>query len=191
MDRSGWMAGYALRLMSHGSLGTESYRTGPGFEPAQPSQPACESITSPSSRRPSTQTTGSTRPRSKRGDGSIARLETNKGKITIDAGRDKNGKRRRRSRTIYGTKAQASQALASLTVEIADGTARPVSSPLWCQSRHARSNGNRQACGAIIWWIWFGPQLPRAYGRTGGRLFSRSSEISHSRSTPADVVNRV
>lgn len=34
-------------------------------------------------------------------------------------------KRRRLSRTIHGTKAQASQALASLTVEIAEGTARP------------------------------------------------------------------
>ena len=35
-------------------------------------------------------------------------------------------------------------------------------------SRHIRSDGSRQACGAISWWIAFGPQLPGAYGLTGG-----------------------
>ena len=28
--------------------------------------------------------------------------------------------------------------------------------------RHARSNGNRHACGATSWWMDFGPQLPGA-----------------------------
>jgi hypothetical protein len=29
-------------------------------------------------------------------------------------------------------------------------------------SRQTRSNGSRQACGAINWWMAFGPQVPGA-----------------------------
>ena len=35
-------------------------------------------------------------------------------------------------------------------------------------SRHARSNGSRQVCGAMTWWMALGPHEPGAYGRTGG-----------------------
>ena len=35
-------------------------------------------------------------------------------------------------------------------------------------SRQARSNGSRQACGAISWCTGFGPQDPCSYKRTGG-----------------------
>ena len=39
--------------------------------------------------------------------------------------------------------------------------------------RQTRSNGSRQACGAISWWMAFGPHDPGAYERTGEGLLSR------------------
>ena len=35
-------------------------------------------------------------------------------------------------------------------------------------SRQRRSNGSRHACGATSWWMALGPQVPGAYGLTGG-----------------------
>src|SRR5690625_1364489 len=58
-------------------------------------------------------------------------------------------------------------------------------------SRHVRSNGNRHACGAISWWIAFGPHDSGGYDRTGGGLSSSGWEISHSRSMPSAAVNNV
>lgn len=68
------------------------------------------------------------RARSKRGGGSISQLDTNKWKLTADAGRDDSGHRRRVSRTVYGTKAQATKALATLVVEVGSGSTRPTPS---------------------------------------------------------------
>jgi len=49
-----------------------------------------------------------------------------------------------------------------------DDRARQPSCQLGFSSRHVRWNGSRQAFGAISSWIPFGPQLPGAYGVTGG-----------------------
>ena len=37
-------------------------------------------------------------------------------------------------------------------------SAHPPAQPFF--TRHARSNGSRQALGAISWWMALGPQLP-------------------------------
>ncbi len=64
--------------------------------------------------------------RARRGGGSITSLGPQRWKITVDAGRDETGRRRRISRTIHGTKAQASQALAAFVVDVAEGRVRPT-----------------------------------------------------------------
>ena len=58
-------------------------------------------------------------------------------------------------------------------------------------SRQTRSNGRRQACGAISWWIAFGPHEPGAYAFTGGGDSSNGIDNSHRRSMPSAVVNKV
>ena len=61
-----------------------------------------------------------------------------------------------------------------------------VSPAARCQlERQARSNGSRQASGAISWWIAFGPQEPGAYGRTGGGFSSSGFDRSHRLSMPS------
>ncbi|MDA3041331.1 MAG: tyrosine-type recombinase/integrase [Actinomycetota bacterium] len=68
----------------------------------------------------------STTTRSERGSGSIRRIADNKWKLTIDAGRDDRGNRRRVTRVVEGTKAQASRALAALSVEVQTGERVPA-----------------------------------------------------------------
>lgn len=63
--------------------------------------------------------------RASRGSGSIKPVGEDRWKLTVDAGRDKNGKRRRLSRTVRGTKAQATKALAAFSVEVQSGDRRP------------------------------------------------------------------
>ena len=58
-------------------------------------------------------------------------------------------------------------------------------------SRQTRSNGSRHACGAMSWWIAFGPHEPWAYVRTGEGESSNGAETAQSRSMPSAVVNRV
>ena len=101
-----------------------SSRPGREYEPA-PDEPSCVRVDHLSVHVPPIGETDPKDRRSKRGGGSLTRLDVNKWKITLDAGRDETGKRRRLTRTIHGTKAQANRALASLTVDIAEGTARP------------------------------------------------------------------
>jgi integrase len=67
----------------------------------------------------------STQRRSKRGGGSITKVGTDRWKITVDAGRDQTGKRRRVTRTISGTKVDANRALAALNVEVQTGEKKP------------------------------------------------------------------
>ena len=69
-----------------------------------------------------------------------------------------------------------------------DSRGRPELNQLF---RQPRSNGSRQACGAISWWIALGPHEPAAYGRTGGGFSSSGVDSSHSRSMPSAVVNSV
>ena len=46
----------------------------------------------------------------------------------------------------------------------------PGGQPLWCDSRQTRSNGRRQAYGAISWWIAFGSPAADRVGAHGGRV---------------------
>ncbi|MDG2027709.1 MAG: tyrosine-type recombinase/integrase [Acidimicrobiales bacterium] len=73
-----------------------------------------------------TNTTRTPAARAHRGSGSVTRLDRNKWKIVADAGRDATGKRRRLTRTVRGTKAQANEALAALKVSLAEGRTRPT-----------------------------------------------------------------
>lgn len=63
--------------------------------------------------------------RGRRGAGSIRPLGEDRWKLTVDAGRDESGRRRRLTRTVRGTKAQATKALAAFTVEVQSGERRP------------------------------------------------------------------
>jgi len=63
-----------------------------------------------------------------KGGGSLREAGPGKWKLTVDAGRDKRGQRRRVSRTIRGSKSDASKALASMVVEVQQGERRPVDS---------------------------------------------------------------
>jgi integrase len=88
-----------------------------------PDDPICVrvdhlSITTSATKRPTT--------RAPRGSGSISRLDRNRWKIVADAGRDSSGKRRRLTRTVIGTRAQANDALATLKVSLAEGRTRPT-----------------------------------------------------------------
>ncbi len=64
---------------------------------------------------------------SRRGGGSMAKVGDDKWKLTVDAGRDHTGRRRRISRTVHGSNAEATRALAALTVEVQSGDLVPVS----------------------------------------------------------------
>ncbi len=64
--------------------------------------------------------------RAERGSGSISRVGDNKWKLTIDAGRDDKGHRRRVTRTVRGTKSDASRSLAALSVEVQSGERVPA-----------------------------------------------------------------
>lgn len=64
--------------------------------------------------------------RAPRGGGSIQPLGPGKWKVVVNAGLDENGRRRRVTRTVKGTKAQASRAIAALSVELAEGSTRPT-----------------------------------------------------------------
>lgn len=64
--------------------------------------------------------------RAQRGSGSMRRISDNKWKLTIDTGRDLSGRRRRVTRTMRGSKAEAARALAALNVEVQTGEKAPA-----------------------------------------------------------------
>lgn len=59
--------------------------------------------------------------RSDRGSGSVRQVGENRWKLTIDVGRDRQGRRRRISRTIRGSRTDANRAMAALSVEVQEG----------------------------------------------------------------------
>lgn len=65
------------------------------------------------------------RMRAEPGRGSMRETSAGKWKLTVDAGRDAKGQRRRLTRTVRGTRREATRALASLTAEVRSGTQRP------------------------------------------------------------------
>src|SRR5689334_8245280 len=79
----------------------------------------------------------------------------------------------------------------AILYEYAGAATRYQLGSLGLSSRHIRSDGSRQACGAISWWIAFGPQLPGAYGSTGGGASSSWIDLSQRLSMPSAVVNSV
>ena len=68
---------------------------------------------------------GSSTKRADRGGGSIRKVGEQKWKLTIDAERDDGGQRRRVTRIVHGSKADASRALATLSVEVQQGEVAP------------------------------------------------------------------
>ena len=64
--------------------------------------------------------------RSSPGGGTIRELGNDKWKLTVSVGRDENDKHRRVSRTVRGTRAEASRALAAFSVEVQTGQKRPA-----------------------------------------------------------------
>lgn len=80
------------------------------------------------------------RVRAEPGSGSMRETSSRKWKLTVDAGRDATGQRRRLTRTVRGTRREATRALASLTAEV--GLARKGQLPeqRWARSI-ARSSG--------------------------------------------------
>ena len=69
------------------------------------------------------------RQRAERGSGSMREVTGGKWKLTIDAGRDTRGRRRRVTKTMSGSRREAAQALAALTAEVQSGKRRPTASP--------------------------------------------------------------
>lgn len=66
------------------------------------------------------------RKRAERGNGSMREVGDGKWKLTVDAGIDNFGRRRRISRTIRGTRKEAARSLATLSAEVQSGEQRPV-----------------------------------------------------------------
>ncbi|MFN0091574.1 MAG: tyrosine-type recombinase/integrase [Acidimicrobiales bacterium] len=64
--------------------------------------------------------------RSTRGSGSMSQLGPDTWKLTVDAGRDGDGRRRRVYRTARGTRADATRALAALVTESGENPAAPA-----------------------------------------------------------------
>ena len=63
--------------------------------------------------------------RATRGGGSMSQLGPDTWKLTVDAGRDEDGRRRRVYRTVNGTRADATRALAALVDEVGERPAAP------------------------------------------------------------------
>ena len=68
------------------------------------------------------------RKRAARGTGSLRQMGEDKWKLTVDAGRDANGRRRRLTRTVRGTRKQATRALAALSADVQAGRRVPTQS---------------------------------------------------------------
>ncbi len=63
--------------------------------------------------------------RAPRGSGSMREVADGKWKLTVDAGRDARGRRRRVTRTVHGSQRDASRALAALTTDVQSGKRKP------------------------------------------------------------------
>lgn len=79
-------------------------------------------LESPTGRKPKS-------PKADRGSGSMREIASGKWKLTVDAGRDSKGRRRRITRTVRGSKREATRALAVLHAEIQSGERRPAAEP--------------------------------------------------------------
>jgi integrase len=132
------------------------------------------------------QSTDSKPKRAPRGGGSVAELGPGKWKITVDAGRDDSGRRRRLTRRVTGTHAQANQALAALAVDVAEGTTRPTP-----------PDGSLTVNELIDWYIEFGREIRGLEHSTlvGYRdvydhwLAPRLGNMKTDRVSPADLDN--
>lgn len=109
--------------------------------------------------------------RASRGQGSVQRLGRDRWKVVCDAGRDGGGKRRRTSRTVVGTRADANRALAALQAKVDKGeivavdrtTAMTVSDLMaWylAFAREVRGLERTTLHGyGEVYEIWFKPQI--------------------------------
>ncbi len=84
------------------------------------------------------------RTRGQHGTGSMAALSEQRWKISISAGNDDGGRRRRVSRTVHGTRADAARELARFTVEIGDGSGLP-----------GRDTRDRTVDELVTWYVGF------------------------------------
>jgi integrase len=124
--------------------------------------------------------------RAPRDGGSVTQLGTNRWKITVDAGRDESGRRRRIARTVNGTHAQANQALAALAIDVAEGTTCPTP-----------PDGSLTVNELIAWYIEFGRDVRGLEHSTlvGYRdaydhwLAPRLGNMKADRVSPADLDN--
>lgn len=66
-----------------------------------------------------------TQPRAKKGGGSVAEVRPGTYKLSVVAGRHRDGTPRRAYRTVHGTRADATKALAAFVTEVADGSSLP------------------------------------------------------------------
>ncbi len=67
--------------------------------------------------------------RAERGSGSMREVAPGKWKLTVDAGRDGSGRRRRVTRTVRGNRRDATRALTVLGAEVQSGERRPIAIP--------------------------------------------------------------
>lgn len=92
---------------------------------ACPDAPLCVRVSHLSLQAYKSRSETPTAKRADRGTGSIRQVNDDKWKLTIDAGRDDRGRRRRVTRTVHGSKADAARALAALSVDVQSGERVP------------------------------------------------------------------
>lgn len=128
--------------------------------------------------------------RADRGSGSMRETAPGKWKLTVDAGRDDKGRRRRVTRLVRGTKRDAAKALAVLCADVQTGERRPTAEP-------AKVGPSFTVDGLIDWYITFARDV-RGLERTTVHgydevytawLKQRIGHINAERLTPADIDN--
>ena len=91
---------------------------------------------------------GSRRSRAPRGLGSIRDLGDGRWKLVVDAGRDDTGRRRRLTKTVYGTRREATHALAAFAADVKSGRRTP-----------APASGAVTVDDLVVWYISFAREV--------------------------------
>lgn len=131
----------------------------------------------------------SPRSRAERGGGSMREIAEGKWKLTADAGRDDKGRRRRVTRTVRGTRKEATRALAALTADVHSGKKQPAA--------HTQPGTALTVDGLVEWYVGFAREV-RGLERTTVFGYDEvyrtwlKSQIGHltaERLTPAQIDN--
>ena len=105
-----------------------------------PAEPGCVRVDHLRVERHGANKPAERRKRAARGAGSIEAMSRGVWKISVSAGVDSDGQRRRTSRTVRGTRSDAAKALAALVTEVGDGADSPAR-PTNCSPSTRSSSG--------------------------------------------------